>query len=89
MDELLRGLNYIPEFIFKKDEIFVNFLNRVRSGEMKLQSKGLWEVPHPWLILFVPKSGIMKFNAGVFVDILLKLGLPTGPIHVYPIARNK
>lgn len=89
LDDLLQGLNYIPEFNFKKDEFFEDFLNRVRSGELKLQSMGLWEVPHPWLNLFVPKSRIMDFNAGVFVNILLKLGLPTGPILVYPMARNK
>lgn len=86
---MFEGLNYVAEFKFKRDVSYLEFLNRVRNGELKLQSQGLWEVPHPWLNLFVPKSGIIDFNAGVFVDILLKQGLPTGPILVYPISKNK
>ncbi|KAL3535609.1 hypothetical protein ACH5RR_004070 [Cinchona calisaya] len=89
LELLLEGLHHIPEFKFKKGDSFVDFLNRVRSGELKLQSKGLWDVPHPWLNLFVPKSGIMDFNAGVFVDILLKQNKATGPILVYPTTKKK
>ncbi|XP_027177000.1 cytokinin dehydrogenase 3-like [Coffea eugenioides] len=88
LELLLEGLHYIPGFLFKKDDSFVGFLNRVRSGELKLQSKGLWDVPHPWLNLFVPKSRIMDFNAGVFVDILLKQNKATGPILVYPTSKK-
>ncbi|XAR53443.1 Cytokinin dehydrogenase [Bertholletia excelsa] len=86
---LLEGLSFLPGFIFKKDEAFLDFLNRVRSGELKLQAQGLWDVPHPWLNLFVPKSRIMDFNAGVFVDILLRNNKSTGPVLVYPMNRIK
>ncbi|CAL5360361.1 unnamed protein product [Camellia sinensis] len=86
---LLKGLNYLPGFIFKKDKSFVEFLNRVRIGEMELEEMGLHDVPHPWLNLFVPKSTIMDFNAGVFLEILKKQNNNTGPILVYPMNRNK
>lgn len=86
---LLEGLNFIRGFVFKKDVSLVNFLNRVRSGELKLRSKGLWDVPHPWLNLFVPKSRIMEFNEGVFVDIIHRQNKSTGPVLVYPVTRNK
>ncbi|XP_058206608.1 cytokinin dehydrogenase 3-like [Rhododendron vialii] len=86
---LIGGLSFLPDFIFQKDDSYVDFLNRVRSGELKLQAKGLWDVPHPWLNLFVPKSGIMDFNDGVFVNILHKQNNSTGPILVYPMNRNK
>ncbi|XAR67157.1 Cytokinin dehydrogenase [Bertholletia excelsa] len=86
---LLKGLNFLQYFIFKKDDTYVDFLNRVRSGELKLQAKGLWDVPHPWLNLFVPKSRIMDFNEGVFFGILQKQNKTTGPILVYPLHRNK
>ncbi|KAM7512986.1 hypothetical protein LguiB_011861 [Lonicera macranthoides] len=85
---LLQGLNYITGFEFKKDVLYLDFLNRVRTGELKLQSKGLWDVPHPWLNLFVPKSRIMDFNAGVFVDIIRRKNLTTGPVLVYPMTRK-
>ncbi|XP_016471206.1 cytokinin dehydrogenase 3-like [Nicotiana tabacum] len=89
LKKLVKGLNFLPGFIFKKDVTFVDFLNRVRSGELELQSKGQWDVPHPWLNLFVPKSNIMDFNAGVFVDIILRQNKTTGPILVYPTSRKK
>ncbi|KAK7265378.1 hypothetical protein RJT34_32997 [Clitoria ternatea] len=86
---LLQGLAYIPGFYYEKNVSYVEFLNRVRSGELKLQSQGLWEVPHPWLNLFIPKSQILDFNSGVFKDIILKRNITTGPVLVYPMNRNK
>ncbi|CAK9167060.1 unnamed protein product [Ilex paraguariensis] len=86
---LLQGLNFLPGLMFKKDVPFVDFLNRVRSGELKLQSKGLWDVPHPWLNLLVPKSHIMDFNEAVFVNIIHRQNKTTGPILVYPTTGKK
>ncbi|KAJ8528227.1 hypothetical protein K7X08_021919 [Anisodus acutangulus] len=89
LKKLVKGLNYLPGFMFKKDATFMEFLNRVRSGELELKSKGMWDVPHPWLNLFVPKSSINHFNAAIFVDIILRQNNPTGPILVYPTSRKK
>ncbi|KAL5098263.1 hypothetical protein RYX36_002590 [Vicia faba] len=86
---LVQGLNYIPGFYYEKNVSFVEFLNRVRSGELKLQSQGLWDVPHPWLNMFIPKSRIMDFNSGVFNNIIQKRNITTGPVLVYPMNRNK
>lgn len=86
---LLQGLSYVPGFYYEKNVSFVEFLNRVRSGELKLQSQGLWDVPHPWLNMFIPKSQIMDFDAGVFKGIVLKRNITTGPVLVYPMNRSK
>lgn len=85
----MNGLNYLPGFKFENDASYVEFLNRVRSGELKLQSEGLWDVPHPWLNLFIPKSRIADFDQGVFRDIVLKRNITTGPVLVYPMNRSK
>ncbi|CAK9140538.1 unnamed protein product [Ilex paraguariensis] len=89
LELLLKGLRFLPGFMFKKEASFVDFLNRVRSGELKLQSKGLWDVPHPWLNLFVPKSGIQYFNKAVFVDIIQRQNRTSGPMLVYPTNRKE
>ncbi|CAI9782634.1 unnamed protein product [Fraxinus pennsylvanica] len=89
VEMLQEGLSYIPGFTFTRDETYVDFLNRVRQGEISLKSKGLWDVPHPWLNLFVPKSHIMDFNAGVFVDIIHRQKKITGPLLVYPTTKTK
>ncbi|XP_020225613.1 cytokinin dehydrogenase 3 [Cajanus cajan] len=86
---LLQGLVYIPGFYYEKNVSYVEFLNRVRSGELKLQSQGLWDVPHPWLNFFIPKSQILDFDSGVFRDIVLKRNISSGPVLVYPMNRNK
>jgi len=85
---LLQGLAYIPGLHYEKKVSYVEFLNRVRSGELKLQSQGLWEVPHPWLNLFIPKSQISDFNSGVFKDIILKRNITSGTVLVYPMNKS-
>ncbi|KAF2302705.1 hypothetical protein GH714_001290 [Hevea brasiliensis] len=89
LQQMYKGLSFIPGFKLEKDVSYVEFLDRVRNGELKLQSQGLWDVPHPWLNLFLPKSRISDFNSGVFRDIVLKRNITTGPVLIYPMNRNK
>lgn len=92
VQRIFKDLNYIGGMIYTKDVTFVEFLNRVRSGELELKSKGLWDVPHPWLNLYVPKSSIEDFNDIVFKNISSSTNrslLSTGPILVYPTLRSK
>eukprot|EP01018_Ginkgo_biloba_P034991 Gb_27406 [translate_table: standard] len=72
--------------IFTTDLSYVDFLDRVHTSELKLRSKGLWEVPHPWLNLFIPASKIHDFDATVFNGILRNTS--SGPILIYPLNRN-
>ncbi|KAK9269900.1 hypothetical protein L1049_025473 [Liquidambar formosana] len=87
VEALLKKLDFIPASVFTTDLPYVDFLDRVHKAELKLRSKGLWDVPHPWLNLFVPKSRIADFDKGVFKGIL---GNKTsGPILIYPMNKNK
>ncbi|KAL9263661.1 Cytokinin dehydrogenase 5-like protein [Drosera capensis] len=87
IETLMKRLRYIPGSEFTSDVSYVDFLDRVHKAELKLRSKGLWDVPHPWLNLFVPKSKISEFDRGVFKGIL---GNKTsGPILIYPMNKNK
>ncbi|KAF8410538.1 hypothetical protein HHK36_003069 [Tetracentron sinense] len=87
VEALLKNLDFIPASVFTTDLPYVDFLDRVHKAELKLRSKGLWDVPHPWLNLFVPKSRIADFDKGVFKGIL---GNKTsGPILIYPMNKSK
>ncbi|KAK8943109.1 Cytokinin dehydrogenase 5 [Platanthera zijinensis] len=87
VETLLRELNFIPASVFTTDLSYVDFLDRVHKAELKLRDKGLWDVPHPWLNLFVPASKINDFDRGVFRGIL---GNKTGgPILIYPIKKQR
>lgn len=72
-----------------QDVPYFDFLNRVRNEEDKLRSIGLWEVPHPWLNMFVPKSRVLDFHEGVIKGLLLNQTATSGVTLFYPTNRNK
>lgn len=88
IEALLKKLEFIPSSVFTTDIPYVDFLDRVHKAELKLRSKDLWEVPHPWLNLFVPKSRIADFDKGVFKGILGNKKT-SGPILIYPMNKSK
>ncbi|GJM92960.1 hypothetical protein PR202_ga09469 [Eleusine coracana subsp. coracana] len=90
VDALLGELNFLPGTVFTTDLPYVDFLDRVHTAELKLRAKGMWEVPHPWLNLFVPASRIADFDAGVFRGILGgRTAGAGGPILIYPMNKHK
>ncbi|CAA7400067.1 unnamed protein product [Spirodela intermedia] len=66
VEELLSRLRHVRSTVFQTEVTYVEFLDRVHASAEKLRSKGLWEVPHPWLNLFVPASRIVDFAGEVF-----------------------
>ncbi|KAK9922126.1 hypothetical protein M0R45_030606 [Rubus argutus] len=84
---LLSGLHFIPSTLFMSEVSYLDFLERVHLSERKLREKGLWEVPHPWMNLLIPKSKIHEFAEEVFGNILTDN--INGPILVYPVNKTK
>ncbi|KAL6604601.1 hypothetical protein ACP70R_043028 [Stipagrostis hirtigluma subsp. patula] len=88
METLLERLSFQPGFVFTKDVTYVHFLDRVRQEEEVLRSVGMWEVSHPWLNIFIPRSRILDFDANVFKGMLNDIN-PSGLILMYPMNKNK
>uniref|UniRef100_A0A0D9UXX6 cytokinin dehydrogenase n=1 Tax=Leersia perrieri TaxID=77586 RepID=A0A0D9UXX6_9ORYZ len=88
MDVLMDELQYARGFAFVQDVSYEGFLDRVYDGELKLRDAGLWDVPHPWLNLFLPRSHILDFALGVF-HAILRHTPAMGPVLIYPMNRNK
>ncbi|KAJ0978008.1 hypothetical protein J5N97_013482 [Dioscorea zingiberensis] len=84
---LLSKLRYIPSTLFQSEVTYLEFLDRVHVSELKLRAKGLWEIPHPWLNLLIPRSKIHDFAERVFSDILRDSN--NGPILLYPLNKSK
>ncbi|XP_065858973.1 cytokinin dehydrogenase 3-like [Euphorbia lathyris] len=82
MKQLFRTLNANPEYSYEKDATYKDFLLRVEATEPNSQA-------HPWLNMFIPKSGISDFESGVVRDILLKRNITLGPIIFYPMKKEK
>lgn len=87
VESLLTGLSYIPSTLFTSEVTCLDFLDRVHVSENKLRAKGLWEIPHPWLNLLIPKSQIHDFAQEVFGNILKDTS--NGPIIIYPVNKSK
>ncbi|KAF0934154.1 hypothetical protein E2562_023417 [Oryza meyeriana var. granulata] len=88
LGSVLEQLSFEQGFMFAKDVSYVQFLDRVREEERVLRSIGMWDVPHPWLNLFVPQSRIFEFDAGVLKGISAGAN-PVGVILMYPMNRNR
>lgn len=84
---MLAPLSFIPTLIFTTDVPYEKFLNRLHDVELNLASQGLWDVPHPWLNLFVPRSSIVSIDALIFKHMIK--GDFSGPILIYPLHRER
>jgi cytokinin dehydrogenase len=80
-------MGYIRPHMYSVEVSYFDFLNRVRMEEESLRSQGLWDVPHPWLNMFVPKHGIAKLK-DLLMDTVLA-GHFDGAILVYPLLSDK
>lgn len=87
MEKITKQMSYLQPYIYSVEVSYFDFLNRVRMEEMSLRARGLWEVPHPWLNMFVPKFGIKEFKDLLMDNI--SLNQFKGPILIYPILKNK
>ena len=87
VERMLAPLSFIPTLIFTTDVPYAKFLNRLHDVELNLASQGLWDVPHPWLNLFVPRSAIASFDALIFKHMIK--GDFSGPILIYPLRRER
>jgi cytokinin dehydrogenase len=87
LQRMLSPLQYIPSLIFTTEVPYERFLNRLHEVEVSLTSQGLWDVPHPWLNLFVPRSSIATFDAMVFKHMINDDF--SGPILIYPLKRDR
>ncbi|GFP90935.1 cytokinin dehydrogenase 1 [Phtheirospermum japonicum] len=87
IDTLLSELNYIKSTLFMSEVSYLDFLDRVHVSEIKLREIGLWDVPHPWLNLLIPRSKIDDFAHEVFGNIVKDTS--NGPVLIYPVNKSR
>ncbi|KAL5993518.1 Cytokinin dehydrogenase 3 [Asimina triloba] len=87
VEEISRKLSFLPRHKYSVEVSFFDFLDRVRMEEMSLRRRGMWDVYHPWLNMFVPRSRIADFRD----SLLDTISPPTfqGLILIYPMLREK
>ncbi len=88
VESMLAPLSFHRGLLFTTDTSYFQFLDRLQEAQAQLISLGLWDqIPHPWLILFVPASSIERLDELV----LKKIMTPdfSGPVLVYPLNKSK
>jgi len=87
LKSVLDTLSFVEGFAFQRDVTYEQFLDRVHNEEVALDKLGLWQVPHPWLNMFVPRSRIADVDRGVFKGILQGTDI-VGPLIVHPLNKS-
>ncbi len=84
---LLSGLSFNPGTQSTQDMTYFDYLNRLGPLVAFLRSIGVWDLPHPWVNLFVPAANaeilIGETLANLTVD-----DVGQGPILIYPFNRE-
>ncbi|KAL3654825.1 Cytokinin dehydrogenase 1, FAD and cytokinin binding [Castilleja foliolosa] len=84
--KLLNELNFNKGLNFSTDASFFDFITRVINLDTPETGALL---PHIWLNLFIPKSGISDFNRLVLAGMLPRFSDNPGVLIFYPVNKNK
>lgn len=85
---LTAGLHALPGTLAAADSTYFDFTNRVAPTIAFLQSIGAWDVPHPWLDLFVPAPDVVSVVGAALAE-LTPADTGGGPILLYPFATSR
>lgn len=84
---LLDGLSFDPGTQTAQDMSYFDYLNRLAPLIAFLRAIGVWDLPHPWVNLFVPAANAPTF-IGETLDDLTVDDVGQGPILIYPFNRD-
>jgi FAD/FMN-containing dehydrogenase len=85
---LLSGLNFIPDTAHPVDQTYFQFCDRIASSEQTLQASGRWELPHPWLDIFIPGTQAEAFLSRVLAELSFA-DVPDFPNLIYGFRRSR
>ncbi|AKT38050.1 FAD-binding protein [Chondromyces crocatus] len=84
----LAGLQFDPGTSEATEQSFFDFANRIAPTVTLLKELGVWQLPHPWLNLFLPGPQAASFIQGV-LDTITVDDTGQGPIVFYPFKRAR
>jgi FAD/FMN-containing dehydrogenase len=85
---LTSGLSFLPGSLTTSDQPYFDFVNRLAPTVAFLQSVGAWQLPHPWIDVFVPGTEAASF-IGEMLAQTTEASMGQGPILIYPVRRDK
>jgi cytokinin dehydrogenase len=85
---LLAGLQFIPGTVNPVDQTYFAFCDRLAGAEAGLTAVGRWQLPHPWLDVFVPGSQANQYIDSVLSQLTLA-DVPDFPCLIYGFRKSK
>jgi FAD/FMN-containing dehydrogenase len=83
---LLAGLSFQPATLQVKDTSYFEFANRLAPLVEFLKANGAWNLPHPWIDMFVPEKSAAAFVEQVLAE-TSDADMGQGPILLYAFRR--
>ena len=84
---LLSGLAFNPGTLTAQDMTYFDYLNRLAPLVAFLRQIGVWDLPHPWVNLFVPAANAATFIGETLSNLTVD-DVGQGPILIYPFNRE-
>jgi cytokinin dehydrogenase len=85
---LLAGLRFAPSRTVVTEFGYFDWVNRLAPSVELLKQLGIWDLPHPWLNLFLPASQTEAYLRGVLAE-LTAADTGQGPVLVYPFRTDR
>lgn len=85
---LLAGLRFIPGTVNPFDQTYFGFCDRVNVIAADLTAAGRWQLPHPWLDMFVPDSQVNPYVGSVLNELSLA-DVPDLPCILYGFRKSR
>jgi FAD/FMN-containing dehydrogenase len=85
--DLLSGLAFNPGTQSAQDMTYFDYLNRLAPLIAFLRQIGVWDLPHPWVNLFVPAANAQTFIGETLANLTVD-DVGQGPILIYPFNRE-
>jgi cytokinin dehydrogenase len=80
--KLLAGLSFQPATLQVKDSSYFDLVNRLAPLVELLKANGTWQLPHPWIDMFVPEKSAAAFVEQVLAE-TSDADMGQGPILLY------
>jgi len=84
---LLSGLSFNPGTQTALDMTYFDYLNRLAPLIVFLRQVGVWDLPHPWVNLFVPAANALTLIGETLATLTVD-DVGQGPILIYPFNRE-
>lgn len=84
---LLSGLSFNPGTQTALDMTYFDYLNRLAPLITFLRQVGVWDLPHPWVNLFVPAADALTLIGETLATLTVD-DVGQGPILIYPFNRE-